>query len=150
MKEELALPAFTTDLIVGFPGETEKDFEDSLDTCRQIGFSKIHMFPFSARRGTPAAEMDDQIPKAVKTERGKVVQTLENELRDGYYSQLVGQRLRFLAERYDAETQILTGTSCRYAPVAINVSPESAVELEGQLIDVVGQSVGDKFIVGKR
>ena len=150
VKEELALPAFTTDLIVGFPGETEKDFEDSLDTCRQIGFSKIHMFPFSARRGTPAAEMDDQIPKAVKTERGKVVQTLENELRDGYYSQLVGQRLRFLAERYDAETQILTGTSCRYAPVAINVSPESAVELEGQLIDVVGQSVGDKFIVGKR
>ena len=76
VKEQLHLPAFSTDLIVGFPGETEADFEDSLDACRQIGFSKIHMFPFSPRKTTPAAEMDNQIPKAVKTQRGQVVLSL--------------------------------------------------------------------------
>lgn len=150
VKEELSLPAFTTDLIVGFPGETEKDFEDSLDACRQIGFSKIHMFPFSARRGTPAAEMDDQIPKAIKSERGKIVQTVETELREEYYSQLLGQRLWFLAERYDAETQVLTGTSCRYAPVAIQVDAAEAAKLDGQLISVVADSVGEKSVIGER
>lgn len=148
VKEELSLPAFTTDLIVGFPGETEKDFEDSLDACRQIGFSKIHMFPFSARRGTPAAEMDDQISKAVKSERGKIVQELETSLRADYYYSLVGQPLTFLAERYDEQTQSLTGTSCRYAPVSINVSQEEASQLEGQLIDVIVESRNEKFVSG--
>ena len=54
---QLHKPAFSTDVIVGFPGETEEDFQASVDVCKKIGFSKIHMFPFSQRRGTPAAEM---------------------------------------------------------------------------------------------
>ena len=50
-------PAFSTDVIVGFPGETEADFERTLETCEAAGFMKIHVFPFSPRRGTPAANM---------------------------------------------------------------------------------------------
>jgi len=106
VKEQLHLPAFSTDLIVGFPGETEADFEDSLDACRQIGFSKIHMFPFSPRKTTPAAEMDDQIPKAVKTQRGQVVRHLEAELRDQYYQSLVGETLQLLVEDVDSDNDL--------------------------------------------
>ena len=150
VKDKLRLPAFTTDVIVGFPGETEKDFQDSVDACREIGFSKIHMFPFSARRGTPAAEMDQQIPKAVKSERGKAIKAVEQELRGDYFQQLIGQPLTMMAERYDAETEMMTGTSCRYAPVAIKVAADEAKQLDGQLIDVVAESANDKFIAGRR
>jgi threonylcarbamoyladenosine tRNA methylthiotransferase MtaB len=118
VKEQLALPAFSTDLIVGFPGETEADFEDSLDACRQIGFSKIHMFPFSPRKTTPAAEMENQIPKSVKQQRGRVVQQLEAELRSEYFGSLVNQELQLLVEDVDAEG-VARGTSCRYANVTV-------------------------------
>jgi threonylcarbamoyladenosine tRNA methylthiotransferase MtaB len=61
VKEQLDHPAITTDVIVGFPGETEEDFEETISAAREVGFSKIHTFPFSSRRGTPASEMPDQI-----------------------------------------------------------------------------------------
>ena len=61
MRERLDHPAFTTDMIVGFPGETEDDFEQSLAVCRQVGFMKMHVFPFSARTGTKAAEFPNQV-----------------------------------------------------------------------------------------
>ena len=79
--EMLDRPALTTDIIVGFPGETEDDF---LATCRvaeEVGFSKIHIFPFSARRGTPAAEMADQVDPAVKADRARRLAELERTLR---------------------------------------------------------------------
>ena len=118
VKEQLPNPAFSTDLIVGFPGETDADFEDSLDACRQIGFSKIHMFPFSPRRTTPAAEMDDQISKEVKQQRGRVVKQLETELRSKYFDSLVNQELQLLVENVDGDG-VARGTSCRYAPVKV-------------------------------
>ncbi len=121
VKESLHLPAFSTDLIVGFPGETEEDFEDSLDICRQIGFSKIHMFPFSPRRTTPAAEMDNQIPGDVKSERGARVRQLEQELKKDYYQQLVGENLQVLVEKVNEAPHegIAIGTSCRYGQVEL-------------------------------
>ncbi len=125
VKEQLPNPAFSTDLIVGFPGETQSDFEDSLDACRQIGFSKIHMFPFSPRKTTPAAEMEDQIPKHIKQQRGRAVQELETTLRSKYFQSLVGQDLQLLVEDVDAQG-VARGTSCRYAPVTV---------VQGQLQD---------------
>ena len=110
---ELNAPAFTTDLIVGFPGETEEDFESSLDACRQIGFSKIHMFPFSPRRGTPAAEMEDQVERQVKRERGKRVAQLEVELRAGYLQCLEGKSVQMLVEQISPEG-VASGTTDRY------------------------------------
>ena len=117
VKQSLASPAFSTDLIVGFPGETDDDFADSLDLCRRIGFSKIHMFPFSPRRGTPAATMPDQLPGDVKSARGRAVREVESELKDEYYRSLIGQRVELLVEHRDESTNVNRGTSCRYAPV---------------------------------
>ncbi len=148
VSEQLDRPAFSTDVIVGFPGETVADFEDSLDACRQIGFSKIHMFPFSARRGTPAAEMDNQIDKAVKRERGRAVAELESELRADYYKSLVGMQLQMTVEKIEpvADGRILArGTSCRYAPVQI----EGVDIIESSLVDVRIEDLDGDTLTGR-
>ena len=117
VQSELDRPALTTDLIVGFPGETDEDFIRSLETCRRIGFSKIHTFPFSPRKGTPAATMPDQTPKAVKQQRGRAVATLESELRGKYFERLVGMTVQTMIEH--RENGVASGTSCRYGQVRI-------------------------------
>jgi threonylcarbamoyladenosine tRNA methylthiotransferase MtaB len=98
VRESLKKPAITTDIIVGFPGETEMEFNQTLETCRKAGFSKIHAFPFSARRGTPAAEMPNQIEKSVRSERVSVLTDVENHLRREYFDSLVGENLEVLIE----------------------------------------------------
>lgn len=138
VKSELHLPAFTTDVIVGFPGETDADFEETLDACRQIGFSKIHMFPFSPRRGTPAAEMGDQISKSVKSQRGSLVSGLEAELKRQYFESLVGERLQLLVEKVHDDGSA-SGTSCRYAPIRATATGAT----ENSLIDVQIDSAGE-------
>ena len=148
VKEALHMPAFSTDLIVGFPGETEADFEDSLDICRQIGFSKIHMFPFSPRRTTLAAEMSDQIPGDVKSKRGAIVKELETELRNDYYKQLVGERLQVLVEKVSEgfERNAARGTSCRYGQVEIDAEGVS----DNDLVDVVVTEARADRMMAKR
>ena len=78
-------PAFSTDVIVGFPGETDAEFEETLDTCRKARFMKVHVFPFSRRDGTPAATMPDQIPPDVIRERVRILSDLERELAEQFY-----------------------------------------------------------------
>jgi threonylcarbamoyladenosine tRNA methylthiotransferase MtaB len=150
VKSELDMPAFSTDVIVGFPGETEADFEDTLDACRQIGFSKIHMFPFSARKTTPAADMPDQIPKAVKSQRGKIVQGLESELREEYFRQLVGRDLKLLVEKIDEENSTVSGTTCRYAPTTAKIDPAVELQkLDGKMVDVTVLEMADGKLVAE-
>src|SRR5690606_22802475 len=100
VKSALDEPALTTDIIVGFPGETEEDFEATWEAARRVGFSKIHIFPFSARRGTPAADMPNQVPGDVKNDRRRRLEALEQELRAAYFRRLEGRRLRVLAESF--------------------------------------------------
>src|SRR5205823_5361010 len=82
VQKRLDRPAITTDIIVGFPGETDAEFDDTVAAARAVGFSKIHIFPFSPRRGTPAAEMPNQVPKHVQQERSRELANVEAELRD--------------------------------------------------------------------
>lgn len=124
LRDRLDQPAITTDVIVGFPGETETEFEETLDTCRAAGFSKIHIFPFSRRRGTPAWDMPDQVSKQEKAERVDRLQEVEAELRDAYHESLIGRRLRVLVETPLGEGRYV-GTSCRYAPVELSSSSAS-------------------------
>ncbi len=140
VKNELHLPAFTTDVIVGFPGETDDDFADTVDACRQIGFSKIHMFPFSPRKGTPAAGMEEQIPKKIKSERGAKIADLGKELKREYFQSLVGEELQLLVEKVNDDGTV-TGTSCRYATVTA-IAPNAA---ENELITVKIETAGDSL-----
>jgi threonylcarbamoyladenosine tRNA methylthiotransferase MtaB len=144
VRDTLAQPAFTTDIIVGFPGETDADFAATCQVAREVGFSKIHIFPFSARRGTPAAEMPDQVPPEVKAERARHLADVERELRDRYFRELIGRRLRVLVEGPAETPGRLVGTSCRYAPVEL-AGNES---LAGQFVDVLAAEVAEKRIIG--
>jgi threonylcarbamoyladenosine tRNA methylthiotransferase MtaB len=164
LRESLDSPAITTDVIAGFPGETEAEFEQTLETCDAAGFSKIHAFPFSPRRGTPAADMSDQVPKSLRSERVKRLGELEAQLRDRYYSQMVGRRLQLLVEssrdliavsseqRLAREPDLLIrGTTCRYAPAEL-IEPACRVSSSpvGKLIEVcVDQSDGNRLLVSR-
>lgn len=81
--------AFTTDVIVGFPGETEAEFEQTLDTCRRAEFMKVHIFPFSRRDGTPAADYPDALPGPVIKERVHRLGELERELAEKFYRERI-------------------------------------------------------------
>jgi threonylcarbamoyladenosine tRNA methylthiotransferase MtaB len=138
--EQLDQPAFTTDIIVGFPGETDEDFELSCQTAREVGFSKIHVFPFSARRGTPAAEMGDQLPSNVKAERCQMLASIERELRLSYFESLVGRKLRVLVESpVEGSDGDWLGTTCRYAPIQLPATEKD----EGQIVEIVASRVAD-------
>jgi threonylcarbamoyladenosine tRNA methylthiotransferase MtaB len=134
VRESIDLPALTTDVIVGFPGETNADFEATLRVCREAGFARIHVFPYSPRKGTPAAEMPNQIPPEVKAERTSRLTELEAELRQAYLKQLLGRRLTLLVEGVDVERgSVWAGTSCRYAPAEL---PGDVLCRPGDLIQV--------------
>ncbi len=145
IRKTLDRPAFTTDVIVGFPGEEETDFEQTLAVSRAVGFSKIHMFPFSPRRDTPAASMDNQVTKAIKQERGKRLAELEDELRREYFRSLVGTNLQLLVEKQ--EDGVLQGTSCRYAP--IQLPDDGSSDRVGQLLDVDVTEAQDDRLLGE-
>jgi threonylcarbamoyladenosine tRNA methylthiotransferase MtaB len=127
-------PAFSTDVIVGFPGESDADFEETCRVVREAGFVKLHVFPFSPRRGTPAAEMPDRIPSPVVAERRARLSALERELHEAYLRSLIGRRLEVLVESADPERPAwVRGTSCRSVPVCF---PGLAGALIRQLIPV--------------
>jgi len=92
--------AITTDIIVGFPGETEELFENGYRFMKEIGFSEMHVFPYSKRTGTPAARMDDQVDEEVKQDRVHRLIDLSEEMQLAYASRFVGQELEIIPERY--------------------------------------------------
>ncbi|HIF01207.1 MAG TPA: tRNA (N(6)-L-threonylcarbamoyladenosine(37)-C(2))-methylthiotransferase MtaB [Fuerstia sp.] len=94
-------PAFTTDVIVGFPGETDAEFEETLETCRRARFMKIHVFPYSRRDGTAAADFNGQIPGNVIKERVRALSELERDLALDFYRSRIesGAEQVVLAER---------------------------------------------------
>lgn len=91
--------AVTTDVIVGFPGESEQDFNESLEFVNKIGFAKVHIFPYSKRNGTKAAEMVGHLSKAVKQEREKALSKIETKKRNEFLSAMVGTTQQVLVER---------------------------------------------------
>lgn len=121
VRDYLPQPALTTDVIVGFPGEIEAEFEQTCDVVRDVGFSKVHVFPFSARRGTPAATMPQQVDRGVIAERSRRLAEVEREQRLQYARSLRGRRLQVLVEAPTNDAQMPgIGTSCRYLPIRLH------------------------------
>ena len=103
LKEYFPGCALTTDLIVGFPGETEEELQESLDFARKCGFAAMHIFPYSKRDGTPAAAMTEQIPKAVKAERAERAAQVAAQLREAYDTAMLGVEQEVLFEQTEGE-----------------------------------------------
>lgn len=117
-----AIPDFniTTDVIVGFPGETEGDFAESAEMCRAIGFSHIHTFKYSIRTGTKAAAMPNQIPETVKTERSAVIRQISAENKLKYFDRMLGKPQKMLIERVMADGTA-RGYGENYIPLRLKV-----------------------------
>ncbi|MFM8582446.1 MAG: tRNA (N(6)-L-threonylcarbamoyladenosine(37)-C(2))-methylthiotransferase MtaB [Planctomycetaceae bacterium] len=140
IRERFDQPAFSTDVIVGFPGETDAEFEETLAACRAAQFMKIHTFPFSPRKGTPAAGFEGQVHAAVRQERVARLGLLEGELQRQYYRSLVGRDLEVMIEARPASTPgWVQGTACRYAPVEFPYPPGQV----GRLVPVRVTGVGE-------
>ena len=107
--------ALTTDMIVGFPGETEEEFQQSLEFLPRCGFAHMHIFPYSRREGTPAAAMPDQVPKQVKAERAAGAAAAAEELRLRYNTAMLGTVAEVLFEQ--TEDGLFTG----HAPNGVKV-----------------------------
>jgi len=123
--------AFTTDVIVGFPGETEAEFEETLDTCRQARFMKIHIFPFSPRRGTPAADYPNQVTPEIRKDRIHQLACLERGMAMDYYRLMVGEPLEVLVEGVVADRPgWVHGHDRHYMPVQLLATSESVGTLQ--------------------
>ena len=90
--------SITTDVIVGFPGETKEEFEETIETIKKIEFTKLHVFPYSKREGTKAAIMDGQVDENIKKKRVKILLQLSKELEYNYMEKFIGKKVIFIPE----------------------------------------------------
>ena len=114
--------SITTDIIVGFPYETDKLFNETLEFSRKMNFSKIHVFPYSIRLGTSAANMPNQVDESIKKERVKKLMDLSETMEKEYYNKFVGKELDILVEECDNNVSI--GHSSNYLMVTLNETLE--------------------------
>lgn len=116
LREKFDDTTLTTDIMVGFPGESDEDFEETRNFAEKIGFEKIHIFPYSRRSGTPADKMDGQVSKAVKSERVRLLSETADKIREKFLSEQIGKILSVLVEEKQ-KGGMLFGYTANYTPV---------------------------------
>lgn len=134
--------SLTTDLIVGFPNEDEEEFNETIDTLKKIGFTKIHTFPYSKRKGTPAATMDNQVSPEEKKKRVHRILDLSNKYEHNFYESKIGKIYDGVVEVHSNGTTIVHTSN--FIPVIINDIVE-----EGTIVDVKLEKVEDLKVYGR-
>lgn len=122
--------SITTDVMVGFPGETEEEFEKSYDFCKAVGFMQMHIFKYSKRPGTVAAEMENQVPEQVKEQRSQRLIALEKEMKQAFYDSYKGRTMEVLAEIRTKDGRF-HGTTANY----MDVYMESEEDITGKIVE---------------
>ncbi|MCI9063892.1 MAG: tRNA (N(6)-L-threonylcarbamoyladenosine(37)-C(2))-methylthiotransferase MtaB [Clostridia bacterium] len=133
----------TTDIIVGFPGETEEEFNKTYEFLKEIAFYKMHVFKYSKRDGTPAATMQNQVDGKIQEERSKKVIELSNKNQLKYNQKYIGKELEVLFEEKQGDFYV--GHTKNY----IVVKTASYESLDNKIITVVGKEVDGEEIIGK-
>ena len=136
-------PSVTTDMMVGFAGETPEDFEESLNFARKIGFAKVHVFAYSRRPGTAADRMPGQVPNKVKEERSRQLIEATNEARRRFLLTQVGRTEPVLFESKRLE-DYYEGYTANYTPVHV----QSPIPLFGKILSVKILEAGEDFCFG--
>lgn len=134
--------SLTTDLIVGFPNEDEEEFNETIDTLKEIGFTKIHTFPYSKRKGTPAAIMDNQVSPEEKKKRVHRILDLSNKYEHNFYESKIGKIYDGVVEIHSNGTTIVHTSN--FIPVIINDIVE-----EGTIVDVKIEKVENLKVYGR-
>lgn len=133
----------TTDIIVGFPGETEEEFKDTLDLVEKVRFSRVHIFKYSPRKGTPAAEIKDQVPGDIKNERSKELFELKDRLKREFEMSFLGETTTVLVERKLEDYYF--GHTTNYIEIAIN----SKKDYTNNIVDVTIERYDEDTLHGK-
>ena len=144
IKRKIPLATFTTDIMVGFAGETEEDFNESLDIISQVGFLKVHVFPYSIRPGTLAANFDGQISKATKTKRVQKMIDTSQKISRIVIESFLNLKLEVLYESY-AGDGFYRGYTKNYIPV----KTKSAENICGKILETSLVSINEDFCEGK-
>jgi len=110
----------TTDLICGFPGETEENHQETMDFIRTIGFSKIHIFPYSRREGTPAADFKGQLSNKVKKARARELNKMEKDISRDFLDSFIGKDLEVLFEIHNSNSKYSSGYSSNYLRIKVD------------------------------
>ena len=114
IKKVLPGIALTTDVMVGFPGESDEDFSNTLEVIKQTGFSKLHVFKYSPRQGTKAFELDGRINDGVKSERSMLLREYGERSREVFINSNIGSKHIVAVEKIDPVNEIVSGTSGNY------------------------------------
>ena len=133
----------TTDIIVGFPGETEEDFKKTYDFVKDIGFSRIHVFKYSPRKGTPASKYENQVHGSIKSDRSERLIKLGEDLMEEFYSKYIGSTMEVLFE--ENNDGYYEGYSTNYT----RVKAYSDTDLVGQLVNVDILNFEKDHLVGR-
>ena len=143
LRKHFDRPGITTDMIVGFPGETEEEFEQTLAFIRKCGFSQMHIFPYSRRQGTPAAAMTGQLTTAEKSERGHRGAEVAEAMQKSWLTGWVGQTVPVLFEEEKG------GFWRGYTPQYVEVKVQSDRDLHNQLHAVAVTAAGNNEVFGR-
>ena len=127
----------TTDIMVGFPGETEQDFEETCNVAKHVGFSHIHTFPYSVRNGTKASQMENQVDAGVKAERGRIIREISNDNKTRYRRKMLGKGQRVLVE--SIKEGLAHGYGEHYLPVDFEGSSVVLNTFEELRLDSLGK-----------
>ncbi len=144
IKAQLPDIAITTDIIVGFPGETEEDFAETMRFAEECGFAKMHIFPYSKRKGTPAEKMPNQIIEAVKEERAARLGALDEKMFHACLEKAVGTESEVLFEQ-SVDDEHIEGLISSYQRVIV----KAPVNLCGEIAKVKIVGVQEDFLVGE-
>ncbi|MCX7068259.1 MAG: tRNA (N(6)-L-threonylcarbamoyladenosine(37)-C(2))-methylthiotransferase MtaB [Methylococcales bacterium] len=141
----------TTDIIVGFPAETEQEWQDSFDTVQAIGFGHIHIFTYSSREGTKAATLPNQVTNEIKKQRSQQLHELANSQKQQFYTDNIGNEFPVLWEGYseplaDGKHRVF-GYTPNYLRVACVL--DAGVSVENQTLNTHLVAVEDGFVLGK-
>ena len=132
----------TTDVITGFPGETEEEFKETIETIKRIEFTKLHVFPYSRRKGTVADEMENQIEEKIKKERVKILMNLSKELEIKYMEKFIDKEVIFIPEI--SKEEYLIGHTGNY----LNVRIKSTQNLIGENVKIKLKYIEYPYIIG--
>ncbi|MGQ9632542.1 MAG: tRNA (N(6)-L-threonylcarbamoyladenosine(37)-C(2))-methylthiotransferase MtaB [bacterium] len=146
VKKRIPEIGLTTDVIVGFPGEREEDFQRTYDLCRSVGFNRMHVFRYSPREGTPAAKFLDQIDGRVALERRRRLGDLALELTQKFNRRFLGRPLYVLLEEEAAGRDgFLSGYSDNYVKILARANPE----MRNRVVRFVADEVESDYLVGR-
>lgn len=138
--------AITTDIIVGFPGETEEEFKCTVDYIKMVDFSAMHVFKFSPREGTPAAKYENQVAPNIKEQRSKVITAIAKERKFAFESKFLNTKMDVLFEfMIDPQNNIYEGHTDNY----IRVFAASEQNIKGMILPVELKAIKEDYVEGK-